>query len=88
MCTTVNHFDFLTVHHELGHIQYFLQHKDQPVVYRFGFFRKYRIFQENWYIFKICTNLLETEQTMAFMKPSVMLYQCVFQHQHIYTKLD
>lgn len=28
--------DFLTVHHELGHIQYFLQYKNQPVLYRDG----------------------------------------------------
>lgn len=26
--------DFITAHHELGHIQYFLQYEHQPVVYR------------------------------------------------------
>lgn len=28
--------DFFTVHHELGHIQYFLQYEDQPIMYREG----------------------------------------------------
>lgn len=28
--------DFITVHHEMGHIQYDLQYKDQPYVYRRG----------------------------------------------------
>ena len=28
--------DLITVHHEMGHVQYFLQYKDQPVGYRRG----------------------------------------------------
>lgn len=28
--------DFFTVHHELGHIQYFLQYEEQPLWYREG----------------------------------------------------
>ncbi|GFR94014.1 angiotensin-converting enzyme [Elysia marginata] len=36
MCTTVNHEDFITIHHEMGHIQYYMQYKDQPLVYRNG----------------------------------------------------
>lgn len=35
-CTSVNMEDFITVHHEMGHIQYFLQYKDKPMVYREG----------------------------------------------------
>ena len=35
-CTAINHVDFLTVHHEMGHIQYYLQYKDLPVVFRDG----------------------------------------------------
>ncbi|XP_014260341.1 angiotensin-converting enzyme-like [Cimex lectularius] len=35
-CTTVDKHQFLVVHHEMGHIQYFLQYKDQPYVYREG----------------------------------------------------
>jgi peptidyl-dipeptidase A len=35
-CTRVNMDDFHTVHHELGHIQYFMQYKHQPVIYRDG----------------------------------------------------
>ena len=28
--------DFITVHHEMGHIQYFLQYKHLPLVFRAG----------------------------------------------------
>lgn len=28
--------DLITAHHEMGHIQYFLQYKDQPVSFRDG----------------------------------------------------
>lgn len=36
MCTRVNSEDLLIIHHELGHIQYYMQYKDNPVVYRDG----------------------------------------------------
>ncbi|MCL4139566.1 UNVERIFIED_CONTAM: hypothetical protein GTU68_017571 [Idotea baltica] len=36
MCTKVEMTDFFTVHHELGHIQYFMQYKDQPYPFRNG----------------------------------------------------
>ena len=36
MCTEVNEEDLETMHHEMGHIEYFLQYKDQPQVYREG----------------------------------------------------
>ncbi|CAG9795380.1 unnamed protein product [Diatraea saccharalis] len=35
-CTTITGAFFKTTHHEMGHIQYYLQYKDQPVVYRRG----------------------------------------------------
>ncbi|KAK5649891.1 hypothetical protein RI129_000920 [Pyrocoelia pectoralis] len=35
-CTRVTYEDFVTAHHEMGHIQYFLQYSDQPIVYRQG----------------------------------------------------
>uniref|UniRef100_A0A4W3HQC2 Angiotensin-converting enzyme n=1 Tax=Callorhinchus milii TaxID=7868 RepID=A0A4W3HQC2_CALMI len=35
-CTVVNMEDLVTVHHEMGHVQYFLQYKDQPVSFRDG----------------------------------------------------
>jgi len=28
--------DLITVHHEMGHVQYFLQYKHQPLVFRRG----------------------------------------------------
>ncbi|XP_035233433.1 angiotensin-converting enzyme-like [Stegodyphus dumicola] len=36
MCTQLNMNDFKTVHHEMGHIEYFLQYAHQPTVFRRG----------------------------------------------------
>ncbi len=36
MCTKVNQEDFITIHHELGHIQYYLNYKNLPVTFRTG----------------------------------------------------
>lgn len=36
MCTKVDQDDFRTIHHEMGHIQYYLQYKDQPYMLRSG----------------------------------------------------
>ena len=36
MCTVVN-MDYLqTIHHEMGHIEYFMQYRNQPTVFRTG----------------------------------------------------
>ncbi|XP_014283834.1 angiotensin-converting enzyme isoform X2 [Halyomorpha halys] len=36
MCTRIEMDDLLTIHHEMGHIQYYLQYKDQPYIYKEG----------------------------------------------------
>ncbi|XP_055642821.1 angiotensin-converting enzyme isoform X2 [Toxorhynchites rutilus septentrionalis] len=36
MCTTVTHKDFITAHHELAHVQYFLNYRNNPKVFRDG----------------------------------------------------
>lgn len=36
MCTKIDFKDFITIHHEMGHIQYYLQYKDQPFALRSG----------------------------------------------------
>lgn len=36
MCTNINFEDFVTIHHQMGHIQYFIQYKDQPITLRDG----------------------------------------------------
>jgi len=36
MCMEVSVADLLTVHHELGHIAYFMQYRDQPALFRTG----------------------------------------------------
>lgn len=35
-CTKVNMEDFVTAHHEMGHIQYYILYKEQPLIYRDG----------------------------------------------------
>ncbi|CAF4813116.1 unnamed protein product [Pieris macdunnoughi] len=35
-CTSITKAFFTTTHHEMGHIQYYLQYKDQPIIYRAG----------------------------------------------------
>lgn len=36
MCTNVNMEDFITVHHEMGHIMYYILYKNQPYLFRTG----------------------------------------------------
>lgn len=36
MCTEVNPYYFETIHHEMGHIQYFMEYRNQPVEFRDG----------------------------------------------------
>jgi peptidyl-dipeptidase A len=36
MCTSVNEEDFYVVHHEMGHIEYFMAYSKQPAVFRTG----------------------------------------------------
>ncbi|XP_056673032.1 angiotensin-converting enzyme isoform X2 [Monodelphis domestica] len=35
-CTVVNMEDLIVIHHEMGHVQYFMQYKDQPLTFREG----------------------------------------------------
>ncbi|XP_027216250.2 angiotensin-converting enzyme [Penaeus vannamei] len=35
-CTSVTQEDLVTVHHEMAHVQYFLQYKNQPYIFRAG----------------------------------------------------
>lgn len=35
-CTSVNMEDLVIAHHEMGHIQYFMQYKDLPVTFQEG----------------------------------------------------
>lgn len=43
-CTRINLEDLQTAFHEMGHIYYFLQYKDQPSVYREGLFLDFLLF--------------------------------------------
>lgn len=35
-CTRINMEDLLTAHHEMGHVEYFLQYKNQPNIFKEG----------------------------------------------------
>ena len=36
MCTSVNEEDFYTVHHEMGHVEYFMAYSHQPPIFKNG----------------------------------------------------
>ena len=36
MCTVVNQENLITIHHEMGHCEYYLAYKDLPYAYRSG----------------------------------------------------
>lgn len=36
MCTRVDFEDFVTIHHEMGHILYFMLYRHQPYIFRGG----------------------------------------------------
>ena len=36
MCTKVNEDDFVTVNHEMGHIQYYMRYRNQSYLFRGG----------------------------------------------------
>lgn len=35
-CTEVNMENFVSAHHEMAHVQYYMQYNDQPFLYRDG----------------------------------------------------
>ena len=36
MCTEITEDDFDTIHHEMGHIQYYIQYKEKPIPFKTG----------------------------------------------------
>lgn len=36
MCTKIDREHFTTIHHEMGHIQYFMSYRYQPAIFRTG----------------------------------------------------
>lgn len=62
MCTDVTHKDFITVHHELAHIQYFMNYKYNPKVFRDG------ANPGNFILFSFLHSLfLRTDSTLTFI---------------------
>ena len=59
MCTEVNLEDLVTIHHEMGHIQYYIQYRDKPLEFRKGANNG----KHSW-IFK--THNLQTDLTLIF----------------------
>ena len=54
MCTGVNLEDLVTIHHEMGHIQYYLQYADKPLQFRNGANNGKKSFQSGTNPTKIC----------------------------------
>ena len=48
MCTEVNLDNLITIHHEMGHIQYYIQYKDEPMEFRTGANSGKRIYVVNY----------------------------------------
>lgn len=38
MCGEINEDDFYTLHHEMGHLYYFLAYSHQPFLFRVSYF--------------------------------------------------
>lgn len=36
MCTTITGDQFNTIHHEMGHIEYYMAYEDQPAIFKTG----------------------------------------------------
>jgi peptidyl-dipeptidase A len=36
MCTTVDDDQFSTIHHEMGHIEYYMAYRNQPALFKTG----------------------------------------------------
>ena len=36
MCTSVDEENFYTIHHEMGHVEYYMAYKDLPALFRDG----------------------------------------------------
>lgn len=73
MCTLVTHDDFRTIHHEMGHIQYYLQYKDQPYMLRSGANPGKRLVTDNNYYQKIISleRAPDSELVQVSTRPSV-----------------
>lgn len=36
MCTTITDDQFNTIHHEMGHIEYYMAYRNQPTIFKTG----------------------------------------------------
>ncbi|GLH10915.1 Angiotensin-converting enzyme [Gryllus bimaculatus] len=68
-CTRVDMKDLYVVHHEMGHVQYFLQYKEQPLIFRRGanpgIFEKVKRFSHH----------VATNSTIRYFVSSVLQFQ-------------
>lgn len=78
MCTKVNQDDFVVIHHEMGHIMYYLLYKDQPLLLRGGAnpaFHEGKLFGRKFFRFlgldSITFQLLETQSPFQFPHPNI-----------------
>ena len=71
MCTDVNLDDLITIHHEMGHIQYYIQYKHLPSEFRTGGNAgKYTIYSWRYEtIYLICVNIRNINLTRSYFPP-------------------
>ena len=71
MCTQVTMKDLVTVHHEMAHIQYFLEYKRQPKVFRDGAnpgTRLFNLLKPTGYVMQQRFNHLSTQLYLSELK--------------------
>jgi hypothetical protein len=75
MCTQVNMSDLITIHHEMGHIQYYMHYSVQPVPFRYvcTFSYNHKVVEE-------------MERIPDSMKRLAIQLHLPLPHRHIYRK--
>ena len=78
MCTDVNLDDLITIHHEMGHIQYYIQYKHLPSEFRTGGNAgKYTIYSWRYKIIYLILPLNQSDKKLLFIDLNFIFYSRV-----------
>jgi hypothetical protein len=79
MCTNINMKDLITAHHEMAHIHYFMQYKNQPKVFRDGANPgECRLFVFTKEIFLVRKWIVYRQQLLKQNKPVATIFLLLF----------
>lgn len=78
-CTDITMRDLIVTHHEMGHIQYFLQYAHQPLVFREG---------ANPGFHEVCHKCLCFMHIKLLDRHWAMCWHCLFRIRHTWKVLD